>query len=152
MIKKIPFRSVSDSQSYPHQRPQDLLRFLRRRRRRRRPRRCAADRVLRRRRRLRRLLRRRGRRGGEDGGEVLQLQRRQPRPRPPVLPSPAHARQVSCLRQIVTVSQPSALGVAQMENPLGLGSFIFIYSVTHLLADLGWVDLDLGCSTTLHGQ
>ena len=26
------------------------------------------------------------------------------------------------------------------------------YRVSHLLADLGWVDSDLGCSTTLLGQ
>ena len=26
------------------------------------------------------------------------------------------------------------------------------YRVTHLLANLGWIDLDLGCSTTLLGQ
>ena len=26
------------------------------------------------------------------------------------------------------------------------------YRVTSLVANLGWVDLDLGCSTTLHGQ
>ena len=27
-----------------------------------------------------------------------------------------------------------------------------VYRVTHLLANLGWVELDLGCSTTLLGQ
>ena len=26
------------------------------------------------------------------------------------------------------------------------------YRVSHLVADLGWVDLDLGCPTTLPGQ
>ena len=27
-----------------------------------------------------------------------------------------------------------------------------VYRVSHLVADLGWVDLDLGCSTTLPGH
>ena len=30
--------------------------------------------------------------------------------------------------------------------------FMIHYRVTHLLADLGWVDLDLGCSTILLWQ
>ena len=41
--------------------------------------------------------------------------------------------------------------------PLGIEliqpeSVLFLYRVTHLVANLGWVDLDLGCSTILLGQ
>ena len=47
-------------------------------------------------------------------------------------------------RQVV---QGGAFGLG-----LSIGSFWALYRVTHLVANLGWVDLDLGCSNILLGQ
>ena len=30
--------------------------------------------------------------------------------------------------------------------------YVHVYMVTHILADMGWVDFDLGCSAVLLGQ
>ena len=35
---------------------------------------------------------------------------------------------------------------------IGLRCLALMYRVTHLVANLGWVDFDLGCSTILLGQ
>ena len=40
-----------------------------------------------------------------------------------------------------------------LTNSLNLGFILFaVYRVDHLLANLGWVDLDLECSNVLLGQ